>query len=178
VRPSPTKPTKNATRAGAKLRIRPGTARDLPTILKLVRGLAEYERLTRHLRLSAKRLRTHGFGRRPYFGSLICTRAGRPIGSAIYYFAYSTFTCSPILFVEDIFVLPKERGQGAGKALMIALAQIAVKRGCKQMEWLVLDWNKPSIDFYHRLGARLDKTWLLTRLTDDRLRRLAQAKGA
>ncbi|HEX4003931.1 MAG TPA: GNAT family N-acetyltransferase [Candidatus Acidoferrales bacterium] len=160
------------------MRIRPGTVRDVPAILSLIRGLAEYEHLARRLRLSAKRLRSHGFGRRPYFGLLICTRAGRPIGCAIYYFAYSTFTCSPVLFIEDIFVLPEERGLGAGKALMVALARIAVKKGCHEMAWVVLDWNKPSIDFYHRLGARLDKTWVHTRLTEARLRRLAQGRGA
>lgn len=155
------------------MRIRPGTARDIPAILGLIRGLAKYERLMPHLRPNAKRLRRHGFGRRRYFDSLIGTRAGRPVGYAVYYFAYSTFTCSPVLFIEDIFVLPAERGKGTGKAMMSALARIAVRKGCSQMEWIVLDWNKPSIDFYHKLGARLDKTWVLTRLTDARLRRLA-----
>jgi GNAT superfamily N-acetyltransferase len=159
--------------AEASVRIRPGTIRDVPTILKLVRGLAKYERLTPHLRTSAKRFERHGFGRRRYFESLICTRAGRPVGCAVFYFAYSTFTCSPVLFIEDIFVLPEERGRGAGKAMMSALARIAVKKGCHQMEWIVLDWNKPSIEFYRKLGARLDKTWVLTRLTNGHVRRLA-----
>ena len=81
-------------------------------------------------------LRRHGFGRRRYFDSLVCTRAGRVIGYAVYYFAYSTFSCGPVLFVEDIYVLPEERGRGAGKALMIELARIAVHEGCNQMEWL------------------------------------------
>lgn len=155
------------------VRIRPGTARDIPTILTLIRALARYERLTPHLRLSAKRLKRDGFGQRRYFESLICARAGRPIGYAIYYFAYSSFTCRPVLFIEDIFVSPDDRGKGAGKAMMAALARVAVRRGCSQMEWIVLDWNEPSISFYHKLGARLDKTWVLTRLTDARLRRLA-----
>ncbi len=143
-------------------------------MLTLIRGLAKYERLTPYLRLSAKRLRRDGFGRRRYFDSLICTRAGRPVGYAIYYFAYSSFSCSPVLFIEDIFVLPAERGRGAGRAMMASLAKVAVKRGCNQMEWIVLDWNRPSIDFYRKLGARLDQTWVLTRLTDARLRRLAR----
>lgn len=158
------------------LRIRPGRARDIPTIVSMIRELAKYERLTRHVRVDVKRLRRHGFGRRRYFGSLICTRGKQPVGYAIYYFAYSTFTCRPVLFVEDIFVLPEERGKGAGKALMKALARIAVQEGCDQMEWLVLDWNAPSIKFYERLGARLDKTWILTRLTGANLRRLARAR--
>jgi GNAT superfamily N-acetyltransferase len=154
-------------------RIRRGTARDVPVILRLIRALAKYERLTRYLRLDAKRLRRDGFGRRRYFESLICARGGRSVGYAIYYFAYSGFTCSPVLFVEDVFVLPEERGGGAGKAMMSTLARIAVRRGCHQMEWIVLDWNAPSIGFYRSLGARLDKTWVLTRLTGARLRRLA-----
>ena len=171
------------TKAGARkgeqrhqLRIRRGTARDIPTIISLIRELAKYERLASHIHLDAKRLRRHGFGRRRYFDSLVCTRAGRVIGYAVYYFAYSTFTCGPVLFVEDIFVLPGERGRGAGKALMIELARIAVRKGCDQMEWLVLDWNTPSIRFYERLGARLDKEWVLTRLTGAKLRRLARAR--
>lgn len=170
---------KAATKKAAKdasLRIRPGTARDIPTILSLIRGLAKYEHLTRYLRLDAKRLRRDGFSCRRYFESLICTRAGHPIGYAVHYLAYSTFTCGPVLFIEDIFVLPEERGKGVGKALMTALARIAVQKGCEQMEWLVLDWNAPSIKFYERLGARLDRTWILTRLTGAKLRRLARAQ--
>ncbi|HTX14194.1 MAG TPA: GNAT family N-acetyltransferase [Candidatus Baltobacteraceae bacterium] len=165
--------SKKAKPADKPVRIRPGTARDVPAILELVRGLAKYERLARHLRLDAKRLRRDGFGRRRYFDSLVCTRAGRPVGCAVYYYAYSTFTCRPVLFIEDIFVVPGERGSGAGKAMMRALARIAVRRGCRQMEWIVLDWNTPSIKFYEKLGARLDKTWVLTRLTGAHLRRLA-----
>jgi len=102
----------------AQLRIRRGTARDIPTIISLIRELAKYERLASYIHLDAKRLRRHGFGRRRYFDSLVCTRAGRVIGHAVYYFAYSTFTCGPVLFVEDIFVLPGERGRGVGKTKM------------------------------------------------------------
>jgi GNAT superfamily N-acetyltransferase len=162
-------------KASPALRIRPGTIRDVPAILNLIRALAKYERLTPHLRLSAKRLRRHGFGRRRLFESLISTRGGRPVGYAIYYFAYSSFTCSPVLFIEDIFVLPDERGKGTGKALMSALAKVATRKGCGQMEWIVLGWNTRAIRFYRRLGARLDKTWVLTRLTGANLRRVARS---
>lgn len=174
VRSAKTKHLNKSGAAEAAVRIRPGTSRDVPTILALIRALAKYERLTPGLRLSARRLRRDGFGRRRYFESLICTRAGRPVGYAIYYFAYSSFTCSPVLFIEDIFVLPAERGKGTGKTMMSAVARIAVRRGCSQMEWIVLDWNAPSIGFYRKLGAQFDKTWVLTRLTDARLRRLAE----
>jgi GNAT superfamily N-acetyltransferase len=161
---------------GQPLRIRRGTVRDIPAIARLIRELAKYERLIRYLRLDRRRLRRDGFGRRRYFEILICERGERAVGYAIYYFAYSSFTCGPVLFVEDLFVLPQERGQGAGKALMIALARVAVRRGCEQMEWIVLDWNTPSIAFYRRLGARLDRTWVLTRLVGTRLRRLARQR--
>jgi len=158
-------------------RIRPGTKRDIPTIVALIRGLAKYERLSKHCRTSAKRLRRDGFGRHRYFRTLLCTRAGRAIGVAVYYFAYSTFSGSPVLFVEDIFVVPSERGAGAGTALMKALARAAVKEGCNQMEWIVLGWNKPAIRFYARLGARLDRTWVLIRLTGANLLRLARSQS-
>lgn len=158
------------------LQIRHGTARDIPTIISLIRELAKYERLASGIHLDANRLRRHGFGRRRYFESLICTRAGRTVGYAVYYFAYSTFSCGPVLFIEDIFVLPDERGKGAGKAMMKELAHTAVREGCDQMEWLVLGWNTPSIKFYEGLGARLDKPWVLTRLTGAKLRRLAGRK--
>jgi GNAT superfamily N-acetyltransferase len=158
------------------LRIRPGTKRDIPAIVTLIRGLAKYERLTRYCRTNASRLRRDGFGKHRYFETLICKRQGRTIGCAVYYFAYSTFSSSPVLFIEDIFVLPSDRGQGAGTALMKSLAQVAVKKRCNQMEWIVLGWNKPAINFYNRLGARLDRTWVLTRLTGKHIARLAHLK--
>ena len=156
-----------------KFRIRAATPRDIPAIVSLVRGLARYERLSRWCHPDPRKLRRHGFGRRRYFETLLCERDGRVIGVAVYYLAYSTFSSGPVLFVEDIFVLPKERGAGAGTALMRALAQVALREGCNQMEWIVLGWNKPAIRLYNRLGARLDRTWVLTRLTGAKLRRLA-----
>lgn len=159
----------------APLQIRPGTSRDTPVLLGLVRGLAKYERLLREYRADAKRFRRHGFGRRRYFETLICTQAGHPIGFALYYFTYSTFACRPILFIEDLFVLPDHRGKNAGKALMSALASIAIRKECRQMAWNVLHWNTPAIKFYRRLGASLDKTWLLMRVSDARLRDVARS---
>ena len=154
--------------------IRRGTARDVPTILSLIRGLAEYERLSHEVEATAARVRAHGFGPRRYFETIICRRGGRPVGFALYFFTYSTFLAQPTLYLEDLFVLPEERGAGAGKALLKALARIAVRRGCGRLEWAVLDWNRPAIGFYERLGARLQKQWILTRLTGAPLRRLAR----
>ena len=160
--------------ARTSLVIRAGTARDVPTILALIRGLAEYERLAHQMEATPARVRAHGFGPRRYFQTLICRRGGRPIGFALYFFTYSTFLARPSLSLEDLFVLPEERGTGAGKALLRALARIAVRRGCGRMEWAVLDWNRPAIRFYRRLGAQLRRQWILTRLTGTPLRRLAR----
>jgi GNAT superfamily N-acetyltransferase len=160
--------------ARASLVIRAGTARDVPTILALIRGLAEYERLAHQMEATPARVRAHGFGPRRYFQTLICRRGGRPIGFALYFFTYSTFLARPSLYLEDLFVRPEERGTGAGKALLRALARIAVRRGCGRMEWAVLDWNRPAIRFYRRLGAQLRRQWILTRLTGTPLRRLAR----
>jgi len=155
-------------------RIGPGTRRDVGTILRLIRGLAEYERLASEVEATLERLRRHGFGRRPYFETLICRKDGEPVGFALYFFTYSTFLARPSLYLEDLFVVPEERGAGAGQAILAALARIAVRRGCGRMEWAVLDWNRPAIGFYERLGARLRREWILTRLTGAPLRRLAR----
>jgi len=160
-------------RSGA-LTIRPGTARDIPTIVALIRGLADYERLRHECKATPAGVRRHGFGRRRYFETLICRRARRPVGMALYFFTFSTFLARPTLYLEDLFVLPEERGAGAGKALLAALARIAVKRGCGRLEWAVLNWNRPAIGFYERLGARLRREWILTRLTGAPLRGLGR----
>ena len=154
--------------------IRRGTERDVPIILTLIRGLAEYERLAHEVEATPARVRAHGFGRRRYFETIICRRGGKPVGFALYFFTYSTFLARPTLYLEDLFVLPEERGTGAGKALLRALARIAVRRGCGRLEWAVLDWNRPAIGFYKRLGAKLRRQWILTRLTGAPLRRLAR----
>jgi GNAT superfamily N-acetyltransferase len=160
--------------AATALTIRRGTARDVPTIVALIRGLARYERRAAQMKATARHLRRDGFGRRPYFETLICRRGGEPIGFALYFFTYSTFMGRPTLYLEDLFVVPAARGAGAGRALLAALARLAVRRGCGRMEWAVLDWNRPAIRFYERLGARLRKEWILTRLTGGALRRLAR----
>jgi len=153
-------------------RIRPGTVRDLPTIWALIRALARYERLSHAVTATRTRVRRHGFGQRPYFKTLMCLRDGEAMGFAVYFFAYSTFVGRPTLYIEDLFVLPRHRGRGAGNALLTALARIAVWKGCGRMEWTVLRWNKPAIGFYRRLGARALNEWALMRLAGPALRRL------
>ena len=162
--------------ARAALSIRRGTRRDVPTIVALIRGLAEYERLVHEVEITPAQARRHGFGRRPYFETLICRRGRRPVGFALYFFTYSTFLGRPSQYLEDLFVLPEERGRGAGRALLRALGKVAMARGCGRMEWTVLDWNAPAIRFYRRIGARLHKEWIHTRLTGAPLRRLARSR--
>jgi GNAT superfamily N-acetyltransferase len=160
-------------RASARITVRPATARDLPAVWDLVMGLAAYERRRHQVTATRARFRAHGFGRRPYFQALICRRGPAPIGVAVYLFMYSTFAGRPILYIEDIFVRPAERGQGAGMALMRALARIALRNGCGRMEWSVLRWNRPATAFYRRLGAEAHDAWLKMRMAPADLRRLA-----
>ena len=155
------------------LRVRRGTRKDAPTIVALIRGLAEYEKLAHECKATVSGIRRHGFGAKRYFETLICERDGAAVGFALYFFTFSTFLARPTLYLEDLFVLPAERARGAGRALLAALARIAVRKGCGRMEWAVLDWNTPSIGFYERLGARLRRDWILTRLSGASLRRLA-----
>ena len=145
--------------------IRRATPRDAPIIFRLLRGLAEYERLTREMVATRGQIRRHGFGRRRYFEALICRRGPSDVGLAVYYFTFSTFLGRPSLYLEDLFVLPSERGRGAGRALLAELARIALRRGCGRMEWAVLDWNAPAIAFYESLGAVRLPEWQLCRLT-------------
>jgi GNAT superfamily N-acetyltransferase len=156
--------------------VRRATRRDVPAVLDLIRGLAKYERLSHEVEATRARLARHGFGRSPYFEALLCLRGERPIGFALYFFTYSTFLARPSLYLEDVFVLPTERGRGAGTALLAALARVARQRRCGRMEWAVLDWNAPAFRFYARLGAVPRREWILTRLTGRALRRLAERR--
>jgi GNAT superfamily N-acetyltransferase len=156
--------------------IRPGTGRDVPAILRMIRGLAEYEHLAHEVKATAARLRRDGAGRRPYFKTLICRRRRRIVGFALYFYTYSTFACRPSVYVEDLFVLPEARGKGAGRALLNALARVALLRGCGRMEWVVLRENEPAIQFYKRIGAELHEEWIVTRLSGAQVRNLAKGR--
>jgi GNAT superfamily N-acetyltransferase len=142
----------------------------------MIRGLAEYERLAHEVKATAARIRHDGFGASPMFRVLIAERGEAPVGFALYYFGYSTFLARPTLFLEDLFVLPSERGTGAGKALLRALARAALRSGCRRMDWLVLADNAPAIQFYRRLGAVLHPGWVPARLAAAPLRRLARRR--
>lgn len=169
---------KKAESAGSSTRLstRFGTGRDIPLILKMIRGLAEYEHLAQEVKATAERLRRDGSGRRPYFRTLVCSHGRKIVGFALYFYTYSTFAGRPSLYIEDLFVLPEERGKGAGKALLRALASIALRTDCGRMEWVVLRENDPAIRFYKRIGAKLHEEWIVTRLSKKALRDLAETR--
>lgn len=153
--------------------IRPLEPNDVPRLLELIDGLADYEQLARPDPTARQRLAADAVGERPSFQTLLAELDGLIVGYAVFFFTYSTFRAQPTLYLEDIFVLPEHRGQGAGRGLFQACAAEAVARACGRMEWQVLDWNQPSIDFYERAGAKVQREWLPCRLTGDELRRAA-----
>jgi len=156
--------------------IRSPTAADLPTIVRLIRALAEYEKLTHAVTLDEARLKQHLFGPRPYAEVLLAEDAGVAVGYALFFHNFSTFAGKPTLFLEDLFVEPAHRGKGHGKALLVALARLAVERECARLEWAVLDWNEPAMGFYRSLGAVAMDDWTIFRLTGDALTALARTE--
>ena len=153
--------------------IRAAEPRDTPEILRLIRELAEYEKLADMAVGTTAELERSLFGPRRACEALVAERGGRAVGFALYFTTFSTFLCKPGLYLEDLFVEPAERGLGIGKALLASLARLALERGCGRLEWRVLDWNEPSIRFYESLGAKLMPEWELVRMTADDFARLA-----
>ena|SRR5438093_6720176 len=157
--------------------IRAATVEDTKTIGKLIRGLAEYERLSSEVVLDDEKLEDHLFGPRPFAEVILAEEAGEAVGFALFFTNYSTFLGKPGIYLEDLFVRPEHRGKGHGKALLGAVAKIALARGSGRMEWAVLNWNKPSIEFYRSLGAVPLSDWTLFRLTGEKLSGVAGVKG-
>ena len=154
------------------LAIRFATVADAPTILRFIRALAEYEKLLHLVVADEDAIRATLFGQRPAAEVLLAER-DRPVGFALFFQSFSTFLAKPGLYLEDLFVLPEERGTGAGLALMKALAGVCVERNYGRFEWSVLDWNTPSIAFYKKLGAMELAGWNLMRLIGAPLEALA-----
>ncbi|HSH39808.1 MAG TPA: GNAT family N-acetyltransferase [Chthoniobacterales bacterium] len=147
--------------------IEPATAADVPVILQLIRELAEYERAPNDVLATEEQLHTVLFGDSPAAHVLIGRENGEPVAFAAYFFNFSTWLGRAGLYLEDLFVRPELRGRGYGRALLVRLAQIARERGCGRMEWAVLDWNDPAIQFYKKLGARPMDEWTVYRLTGE-----------
>lgn len=153
--------------------IRFATADDVPLIHRLIRGLAEYERLADDVVATEADIRESLFGETPGAEVLIAEVSGDAAGFALFFHNYSTLLGRRGLYLEDLFVLPTHRGHGIGRALMARLARLATERNCGRFEWWVLDWNEPAIRFYESLGARAMSEWTVYRLTGDPLARLA-----
>jgi GNAT superfamily N-acetyltransferase len=157
--------------------IRAATRADVPAILQLIRALADYEKLLDQVVATEASIEASLFGARPYAEALIGWQGGRAAGFALFFHNYSTFLGRPGIYLEDLFVQPESRGHGIGRALLARVAQLAVERNCGRLEWAVLDWNQPAIDFYRHIGARPLDEWIVNRLTGDALQALARSAG-
>jgi GNAT superfamily N-acetyltransferase len=157
--------------------IRAATPADIPLILDLIRALATYEREPNAVKTTEADLLRDGFGPHPCFECLIAEnqdgKEPEAAGFALYFNNYSTWRGRPGIHLEDLFVLPRFRGQGIGKALLARVAARAAEQGCVRLQWDVLEWNQTAIDFYHSLGAKFLDEWRIMRVNDDAIRSLA-----
>jgi GNAT superfamily N-acetyltransferase len=154
--------------------IRPVRPADTAVILHLIRGLAEYERMLHEVTITESQLHEALFGAVPRIHAVLAEVAGSPIGLALFYYTFNTFKARQNMFLEDLYVEPAHRGTGVGFALMRHLARLAVTGNCGRIEWRVLNWNQPSIDFYQRLGAQPVRYWQTLLLGGDALVSLAE----
>jgi GNAT superfamily N-acetyltransferase len=156
-----------------RITIRPATEADTALVLGFIRDLARYEQLEQRVVATEDDLRRWLFGERPCAEVLIASEGDEPAGFALFFPNFSTFLGRPGIYLEDLYVRESSRGRGIGRRLLQELARIAVERGWGRIEWAVLDWNRPAIGFYERLGATLLSDWRICRLTGDALAQLA-----
>jgi len=155
-------------------KIRSATLADVPIILRLIQDLAEYERAPNEVTATEKQLADVLFRDKPAAEVVLAFDGEKAVGFAVFFHNFSTWLGRPGLYLEDLFVRPEVRGKGYGRALLIHLAKVARERGCGRMEWAVLNWNEPAIDFYRKLGASPLDEWKIFRLTRDGIARLAE----
>jgi len=160
--------------AKQSLRIAPAEESQVPLILGFIRQLAEYEKLLHKVEADEAKIRESLFGPRPCAEVVIAYWGEQPAGFAIFFQTYSTFWGRPGIYLEDLFVEPSFRGHGVGKALLVHLAKLTRERGGARLEWSVLDWNEPAIQFYKGLGAEPLEEWTMYRVTGEKLDKLAQ----
>ncbi len=153
-------------------RVRRARREDVPAIVELVYGLADYERAPDECHLTAAQLETALFGDAPAVFCHVAEHEGEVAGCALWFLSFSTWRGVHGIYLEDLFVRPETRGTGLGKALLTALAQECVTNGYERLEWSVLNWNTPAIDFYKSLGAGPQDEWMVYRLTDAALTHL------
>ncbi len=154
--------------------IRTARVEDVPIILQLIRDLATYERAPNEVTATEEQLVEVLFGPRPSAEVMLAFEEDTAVGFAVFFHNFSTWLGRPGLYLEDLFVKPEVRGKGYGRALLVHLAKIARERGCGRMEWAVLDWNDPAIQFYRKLGAKPMDEWTVFRLTSDGIAKLAE----
>ncbi|WP_339461656.1 GNAT family N-acetyltransferase [Pseudomonas sp. EA_105y_Pfl2_R69] len=156
------------------LSIRPAAPSDAALIHAFITDLAIYEKAEHEVLASVADIEQSLFAEGSPAHALICSRDGVPIGYAVYFFSYSTWLGRQGLYLEDLYITPEQRGSGAGKQLLRHLAQLACAKGCARLEWSVLDWNEPAIQFYQSLGAKPQDEWIRYRLAGEELRSFAQ----
>ena len=160
--------------ANTNFEIRSATRADVPLILQLIRDLATYERAPNDVTATEDILLEVLFGDQPSAQVRLAFENDTPVGFAVFFHNFSTWLGRPGLYLEDLFVKPEFRGKGYGRALLVDLARIARERGCGRMEWAVLDWNDPAIQFYRKLGAQPMDEWTVFRLTRDGISKLVE----
>ncbi len=153
--------------------IRHAAESDVSLILRFVKELAEYEKLSHEVHATEDDFRQYLFGEKQFAEVVIGEYYSDAVGYALYFYNFSTFIGKPGLYLEDLYIKQEERGKGFGKALLAYLAKLAVDQKFGRYEWAVLDWNEPSINFYESLGATLMKEWIITRVKGDNLLKLA-----
>lgn len=156
----------------------PATESHVTQILSFIRELAEYERLAHIVTATEEDLRRALFGKRPFAEVILAYEESMPAGFALFLHNFSTFLGKPGIYLEDLYVKPDFRGRGIGRALLECLARLAVERSCGRLEWAVLDWNEPAINFYRRLGAVPMDDWTTFRLSGEGLHKLAGASSS
>mgnify|MGYP001047025407 CR=1 FL=1 len=155
--------------------IRKAVLADAPLILNFIRELAEYEKLLHEVEIDLPTLKKNLFGEKPYAYAIIGEYQGKPAGLALYFHNFSTFLGRPGIYLEDLYVKPDYRGKGLGKQLLSHLAKKAIEMDCGRLEWWVLNWNEPAINFYKSLGAKPMDEWTVNRVTGEALERLAES---
>jgi GNAT superfamily N-acetyltransferase len=148
--------------------IRKAVEEDIPLILTFIKELAEYEKLSHQVKVTEELLRESLFGAKGFVEVLIAEYDDEPAGQALFFHNFSTFVGRPGIYLEDLYVRPHLRGNGIGKALLQSLIDLAKERNCGRVEWAVLDWNKPSINFYKSIGASPLNEWIIFRMTEDK----------
>jgi len=158
----------------ADISLRLAQKQDVPAILAFIQGLAEYEKLSDQVVATEEKLTQTLFGEQRFAEVVIAEYQHQAAGFALFFHNYSTFLAKPGIYLEDLFVLPDYRGKGLGKLLLSYLAKLAVDRNCGRLEWSVLDWNQPAIDFYQAQGATMLNDWRINRVTGEQLNHLAK----